>query len=187
VNKVILLGNLTRDVEVRYGQSGLAIGKSGLAVNRKTKTQSGEYKEEVMFIDFTVFGGAAETIPKYFRRGSKILLEGRLQFDQWTDQNGTKRSKHSIVVDSFYFPENKASANQNNNFNNNNYQQQPQQNNWNNNGNNYNSNNSSWNNQNNNTPSNRNTQNFEPQQQNQNEDKVPEIDINSDMDGNVPF
>jgi single-strand DNA-binding protein len=185
MNKVMLLGNLTRDVEVTYSKNGgLAIGKSGIAVNRKTKTQSGEMRDETMFIDFTVFGGAADTIGRYFRRGSKILIEGRLQFDQWTDQNGGKRSRHSVVVDSFYFPESKASAQQNNgNFNNNgggynNYNQNQ--------GNyqNQNSGNGSWNG-NNNAP-NGNNQNSQQNSGKQKED-VPTIDVNGDMDGNVPF
>ncbi|EJF06637.1 single stranded DNA-binding protein [Thiovulum sp. ES] len=184
MNKVMLLGHLTRDIEVRHGQSGLAIGKSGIAVNRKTKAQSGEMRDETMFVDFTVFGGAADTIGRYFKRGSKILIEGRLQFDQWTDQNGGKRSKHSVVVESFYFPESKASAQQNNgNFNNNgggynnnyNQNQGSYQN--------QNSGNGSWNG-NNNTP---NGNNQNSQQNSGKQKEEPVIDINGDMDGNVPF
>jgi single-strand DNA-binding protein len=183
MNRVILLGNLTRDVEVRHSQNGLAIGKSAIAVNRKTKMQNGEMRDETMFIDFTVFGSTAETMPRFFRRGSKILIEGRLQFEQWTDQNGGKRSKHSVVVDSFHFPESKASAQQNNqNYNNdggyNNYNnqggyqnQQNSGNNWNNNG---------------NTP-NGNYQDGNTQSSGNKQEEMPSIDINGDMDGNVPF
>ncbi len=97
-NKVILVGNLTRDVEVRYSQSGSAIGKVGIATNRKWKDQSGEQKEEIMFVDLTFFGRTAEIANQYLRKGSKVLVEGRLVLEQWTAQDGSKRSKHSITV-----------------------------------------------------------------------------------------
>ena len=97
-NKVILVGNLTRDLEVRYTQSGTAIGNTGLATNRKWKDQSGEQKEEVMFIDITFFGRTAEIANQYLRKGSKVLVEGRLVLEQWTAQDGSKRSKHSVTV-----------------------------------------------------------------------------------------
>jgi len=98
-NKVILVGNLTRDVEVRYSQSGSAIGSTGLATNRKWKSQSGEQKEEVMFIDITFFGRTAEIANQYLRKGRRVLVEGRLSFQQWVAQDGTKRSKHEVIVD----------------------------------------------------------------------------------------
>ncbi|MEN8147592.1 MAG: single-stranded DNA-binding protein [Campylobacterota bacterium] len=98
-NRVILAGNLTRDIELRYSQSGMAIAKTAIATSRKF-TSNGEKKEEVMFIDITFFGRSAEVANQYLRKGSKILVEGRLQFDQWVDQNGGKRSKHAITVDS---------------------------------------------------------------------------------------
>lgn len=98
-NKVVLVGNLTRDIEMRHSQSGTAIAKTGIATNRKFKSQSGEQKEEVMFVDLTFFGRTAEVAQQYLHRGSKILVDGRLVFDQWTDQNGQKRSKHGITVD----------------------------------------------------------------------------------------
>ncbi len=97
-NKVILVGNLTRDIELRYSQSGMAIAKSAIATSRKF-TSNGEKKEEVMFIDLTFFGRSGEVANQYLRKGSKILVEGRIQFDQWVDQNGGKRSKHSINVE----------------------------------------------------------------------------------------
>lgn len=99
-NKVVLVGNLSRDVEVRFSQSGTTISKTALATNRKFKDQQGQSKEEVMFIDITFFGRTAEIAQQYLRRGSKVLIEGRLQFDQWVDQNNQKRSKHSVVVES---------------------------------------------------------------------------------------
>lgn len=98
-NKVILAGNLTRDVEVRYTQGGSAIGKTGIATNRKFKSQTGEQKEEVMFIDLTFFGRTAEIANQYLRKGSKVLVDGRLTLEQWTAQDGSKRSKHSITVE----------------------------------------------------------------------------------------
>lgn len=98
-NKTILVGNLTRDIELRYSQAGMAIAKTAIATSRKF-TSNGEKKEEVMFIDITFFGRQAEVANQYLRKGSKILAEGRIQFDQWVDQNGGKRSKHSVAVES---------------------------------------------------------------------------------------
>ncbi len=98
-NKVIMVGNLTRDIELKYTGTGMAIGKTAIATNRRYKTQSGEQKEEVCFIDITLFGRAAEVANQYLRRGSRVLIEGRLVFEQWTDQSGNKRSKHSVAVD----------------------------------------------------------------------------------------
>ena len=99
-NKIILVGNLTRDIELRYSQGGSAIAKTGIATNRKFKSQTGEQKEEVCFVDITFFGRSGEIANQYLRKGSKILVEGRLQFEQWTDQTGQKRSKHSVIVES---------------------------------------------------------------------------------------
>lgn len=98
-NKVVLVGNLTRDIELRYSQAGLAIAKTAIATSRKF-TSNGEKKEEIMFVDITFFGRSAEVANQYLHKGSKILVEGRLQFDQWVDQNGGKRSKHSVAVES---------------------------------------------------------------------------------------
>ena len=103
-NKVILVGNLTRDPELRYTPKGLAIGKIGLAVNRSWRTETGEQKEEVTFVDVEAFGKQAETIGQYMRKGSPILIEGRLRLDQWDDkQTGQKRSKLGVVVEGFQF------------------------------------------------------------------------------------
>lgn len=99
MNKVILLGNLTRDVDLTYTQGGLAIGKFGLAVNRKIKD-----KEEVMFIDVVLFSKGAELASQYLSRGSRVLIEGRLTLEQWNDKDtGAKRSKHTITADSLQF------------------------------------------------------------------------------------
>jgi len=98
-NKVVLVGNLTRDIEIRHTQTGTAIANTAIATSKKFKGQNGEQKEEVMFIDISFFGRTAEVAQQYLRRGSKVLVEGRVKFDQWTDQNGGKRSKHSISVE----------------------------------------------------------------------------------------
>ena len=97
-NKLILVGNLTRDIELRYAESGSGIANTAIATSRKF-TQNGEKKEEVCFVDITFFGRSAEVANQYLRKGSKILVEGRLKFDQWVDQNGQKRSKHSVIVE----------------------------------------------------------------------------------------
>ena len=97
-NKVVLIGNLTRDIEMRYGQSGTAIGSSAIAVTRKISV-NGEKREETCFVDITFFGRQAEVANQYLSKGSKLLIEGRLKFDQWTDQNGQNRSKHSVQVE----------------------------------------------------------------------------------------
>jgi len=97
-NKIILVGNLTRDIELRYSQGGMGIAKTAIATSRKF-TSNGEKKEEVCFVDITFFGRSAEVANQYLRKGSKILVEGRLNFEQWVDQNGGKRSKHSVTVE----------------------------------------------------------------------------------------
>lgn len=96
-NQVTLLGNLARDIELRYSQSGMGIAKTAIATTHKY-TSNGEKKEEVCFIDLVFFGKSAEIANQYLRKGSKIFVTGRLQFEQWTDQGGAKRSKHSVNV-----------------------------------------------------------------------------------------
>ena len=127
-NKVVLVGNLTRDVEIRYSQSGSAVGNVGIATSRKWKTQTGEQKDEVMFIDLTFFGRTAEIANQYLRKGSKVLVDGRLQFQQWTAQDGSKRSKHAITVENLQMLDSKADAQNPNN--NNGYGEQASQNNY---------------------------------------------------------
>ena len=98
-NKIIVIGNLTRDIEIKYLPNNTPIAKGAVATSHKYKTQSGEQKEEVCFLDFTIFGRVAEIANQYLYKGSKVMLEGRLQFDQWIDnQTGAKRSKHSLMV-----------------------------------------------------------------------------------------
>ncbi len=103
-NKVILVGNLTRDPELRFTSSGKAIAKIGLAVNRVWTTETGEKKEDVTFVDVDMFGRTAETVSQYMRKGSPILIEGRLRLDQWDDkQTGQKRSKLGVVAETVQF------------------------------------------------------------------------------------
>ncbi|OQX74741.1 MAG: single-stranded DNA-binding protein [Campylobacteraceae bacterium 4484_4] len=109
-NKVIMVGNLTRDIELRYLPSGTAVGSSGIATSRKFKSGSGEQKEETCFIDITFFGRTAEIANQYLKKGSKVLLEGRLRYETWEDQHGNKRSKHSITVDNMQMLDSRASA-----------------------------------------------------------------------------
>lgn len=108
-NKVILVGNLTRDIELRYSQGGMAITNTAIATSRKF-TVNGEKKEEVCFVDITFFGRSAEVANQYLRKGSKILVEGRLNFDQWVDQNGQKRSKHSVIAETMQMLDSKGSS-----------------------------------------------------------------------------
>jgi single-strand DNA-binding protein len=103
-NKVILVGNLTRDPELRYTPKGMAIAKIGLAVNRVWTNEAGEKKEEVTFVDVDVFGRTAENVGQYMRKGRPILVEGRLRLDQWDDkQTGQKRSRLGVVAETVQF------------------------------------------------------------------------------------
>jgi single-strand DNA-binding protein len=95
-NRVILLGNLTRDVEVKYLQSGTAVAEIGLAVNEKRKDQSGNWIEDVTFVDVTLWGRTAEVAAEYLSKGSQALIEGRLKLEQW-EQDGQKRSKLKVI------------------------------------------------------------------------------------------
>ncbi len=103
-NKVLLMGNLTRDPEVRYTPKGTAIATIGLAVNRMWSNEAGEKKEEVTFVDVDVWGKQAETIGQYMSKGKPIFIEGRLKLDSWDDkESGQKRSKLKVVCESFQF------------------------------------------------------------------------------------
>lgn len=103
-NKVILLGNLTRDPELRYTPKGSAIARLGMAVNRSYKTEAGETMEEVTFIDIDAWGKQAELISQYLRKGNPLFVEGRLKLDQWDDKNtGQKVSKLRVVMENFQF------------------------------------------------------------------------------------
>ena len=102
-NKVILMGNLTRDPELRVTPNGVNICKIGIATSRRYKTQSGEEREETTFIDVDSFGRQAEVISKYFTKGKPILIEGRLRYDQWESKTGEKRSKLTVILENFQF------------------------------------------------------------------------------------
>jgi len=188
-NKIIMIGNLTRDIELRYLPSGTAVAKSAIATSHKFKSADGEQKEEVCFLDFNIFGKGAEILNQYVRKGSKVLLEGRLVLETWVGPDGNNRSKHSLRVENFKFLDTKSENmgmvnNQNSGYssynqpvqNQNPYQQQP----------NYNNMQQGYNN-----PQNSYAQ--QPQASmsannvqtiNEVEEKLPEIDINEDE---IPF
>ena len=103
-NKVLLMGNLTRDPEVRYTPKGTAIANLGLAVNRVYTTESGEQKEEVTFIDIEVWGRQAETAGQYLAKGRPVFIDGRLRLDSWEDkESGQKRNKLKVVAERVQF------------------------------------------------------------------------------------
>jgi single-strand DNA-binding protein len=95
-NRVILLGNTTRDLEVRYLQSGMAVTELGLAVNDRRKDQKGEWIEETTFVDVTLWGRTAEIAGEYLSKGSPVLIEGRLKLDTW-EKDGKKNSKLKVI------------------------------------------------------------------------------------------
>jgi len=108
-NKVILAGNLTRDPELRYTPKGTAVVKLGMAISRTWKSESGEKKEEVTFVDIDVWDRQAEVIAQYFRKGRPILVEGRLQLDTWEDKTThEKKSKLKVRLESFSFIDSKS-------------------------------------------------------------------------------
>jgi single-strand DNA-binding protein len=101
-NRIILVGNLTRDPQLKYLPSQMPVVEFGMAVNRKFRGNDGQDREEVLFIDCACFGKGAEVINNYCQKGKQLLVEGRLKYDTWEDkQGGGKRSKHSVVVDNF--------------------------------------------------------------------------------------
>ncbi len=100
LNKVLLLGNLTRDPEIRFTAKGAAVGDFGIAVNRRIKDSADNWTDEVTFIDITVWGRQAENAEKYLKKGRGVFIEGRLQLDQWEDkESGQKRSKLKVVAE----------------------------------------------------------------------------------------
>lgn len=103
-NKVILLGNLTRDPELRYTPKGTAVAKLGLAVNNHWTNSEGEKCEEATFVDVTFFGRPAETIGQHCKKGRPLLIDGRLQLETWQDKDSKEnRQKLSVVGESFQF------------------------------------------------------------------------------------
>jgi single-strand DNA-binding protein len=103
LNKVFLIGNLTRDPELRYTPQGTAVGEFGLAINRQWKGPNGEKKEEVCFVDCQAWARAAEVISEYCKKGSSLFIEGRLRLDSWEGKDGQKRSRMRVVVENFQF------------------------------------------------------------------------------------
>ena len=112
MNQVHIIGNITRDVELKYAQSGTAIANIGVAVNKKVKNAQGGYDDKPVFIDVTAFGKTAETLNQYFRKGSKIGIDGELNFEQWQDQQGQKRSKLSVIMNRLHFIDKKDDSQQ---------------------------------------------------------------------------
>ena len=102
-NKVMLMGNLTRDPQLSYTPSQTAVVDFGLAINRKYTGKDGQQKEEVCYVDCQAFGKQAETLNKYMSKGRPLFVEGRLRFDSWTAQDGSKRSRHRVTVENFQF------------------------------------------------------------------------------------
>ena len=102
-NKVLLIGNLTRDPQLRYTPNERAVCEFGMAVNRKWKSQSGQDGEEVLYVEVVAWGRQAETLDKYMKKGRPIFVEGRLTLDQWESKQGEKRSKIRVTLENFQF------------------------------------------------------------------------------------
>ena len=105
LNKVLLMGNLTRDPEMRTTPNGLSVCNFGLAVNKKRKDASGNYIDETTFVDITAFGKTADTIGQYFAKGKPIFVEGELRLEKWQASDGSNRQKLSVTVNNFQFIE----------------------------------------------------------------------------------
>ncbi len=103
VNKVFLMGNLTRDVELKYTPSNQPVATFGLAMNRRYRTRDGEDREETTFVDCEAWARTAEVMSEYLSKGRPVFIEGRLKLDQWQDKDGNNRSKLRVVVENFQF------------------------------------------------------------------------------------
>lgn len=106
-NKVLLMGNLTRDVELKQTAGNQSVAEIGLAVNRRFKDRDGNDREETTFVDCEAWGRTAEVMAQYLAKGRPVFIEGRLKLDSWQDQSGNKRSKMRVVVESFQFVDSK--------------------------------------------------------------------------------
>ena len=111
LNKVLLMGNLTRKPELRHTTSETPVCHTGLAMNRVHRDGDGEQRKEATFVDIEAWGRQAETIARYLDKGSPVFIEGRLQLDRWEDEKGERRSKHKIIVESFQFIDGKKHSN----------------------------------------------------------------------------
>lgn len=111
MNKVILIGNLTKDINLKYLTTGVAVGESSMAINQVYKKQDGTKVQDTCFIDIVMYGRSAEISNQYLKKGSKLCIEGKLNFQQWSDQHGNKRSKHIISVEKVEFLDTKSDDN----------------------------------------------------------------------------
>ncbi|TVQ31390.1 MAG: single-stranded DNA-binding protein [Phycisphaeraceae bacterium] len=102
-NKVLLMGNLTRDVELKHLSPEVAVANIGLAVNRRFRTREGENREETTFVDCEAWGRTAEVMAQYLAKGRPVFIEGRLKLDTWQDKDGGNRSKLKVVIENFQF------------------------------------------------------------------------------------
>ncbi len=102
-NRIVLVGNLTKDPELSYTASNTAVCKFGIATNRKWRDREGNDREDTCFIDCTLFGRSGETFKQYMSKGRQVLVEGRLQLNQWETPEGEKRSRHQVFVENFTF------------------------------------------------------------------------------------
>jgi len=108
-NKVLLMGNLTRDPQLKQTPNNTSVAEIGLACNRKFKDKDGEMREETTFVDCEAWGRTAETMAKYLSKGRPVFVEGRLKLDQWQDKDGNNRSKLRVVIESFQFIDSRGS------------------------------------------------------------------------------
>lgn len=106
-NKVFIMGNLTRDIEIRHTAGNQAVANMSMAINRRWRSADGQDREEVTFVDCEAWGKTAETLAKYLQKGRPVFIEGRLKLDTWEDKEGKKQSKLRVVVDGFQFVDSK--------------------------------------------------------------------------------
>lgn len=111
MNKVILIGNLTKNIDLKYLTTGVAVGESSIAINQVYKKQDGTKVQDTCFIDIVMYGRSAEISNQYLKKGSKLCIEGKLNFQQWSDQYGNKRSKHIVSVEKVEFLDTKSDDN----------------------------------------------------------------------------
>lgn len=126
-NLVILMGNLTRDPQLSYTTSQVAVVEFGMAINRKFKGSDGQQRDETTFVDLQMFGKRAETINQYCKKGQQLYVEGRLKYESWQAQDGAKRNRLRVLVENFQFLGNGQQQRQQNNAGGQQPQQQPQQ------------------------------------------------------------
>lgn len=111
MNKVILIGNLSKDIEIRFLQSGVAVGNSSIAINNSYKTQDGQVQNDVCFLDFQMFGRTSEICNQYLKKGSKVAIEGKLIQQSWQDSQGNKKSKYLVNLEKIEFLDSKNANN----------------------------------------------------------------------------